>query len=139
MAPAEFAFEGPMYVAVTDPRGKIPSFVQEVDFRPLARALGTVKKFPADAMIFSEGDRPRCMYVVLKGKIELSARRRAVETIGEGEALGGLSLIDEKPRRIAARASKARELALLDKETFRTMVKQAPDFVWFVLGEPGSQ
>ena len=26
MAPAEFAFEGPMYVAVTDPRGKITSF-----------------------------------------------------------------------------------------------------------------
>ena len=128
-----------MNVAATEARGKITGLEQEADFRPLARTLGTVKNFPADAVIFSEGDRPRCMYVVLEGRIEISARHKVVETIGEGQAVGLLSLLDEKPRTIGARAAEPCELALLDKETFRSMVKQAPDFVWFALSEPGSR
>ncbi len=138
MALANFALENPMNVAVTEPPAKTTSLEEQADFRPLARALGTVMDFPAGAVIFREGDPPRSMYVVLKGEIELSARRKATGTIREGQTLGAVSLIDETPRTTAARAVEACELAALDKEKFHFMVKRAPQFVWSVLDELGS-
>ncbi len=127
-----------MYVAVTEARGKTTTLEDEADFRPLARALGTVIDFPAGAVIFREGDPPRSMYVVLKGEIELSAKRKATERMREGQTLGAVSLVDEKPRTATARAVEPCELALLDKEAFRFMVKRAPHIVWSVLDELGS-
>jgi CRP/FNR family cyclic AMP-dependent transcriptional regulator len=79
------------------------------------------------------------MYVVLKGRIEVSSRRKVIETIGEGQALGILSLFDGNPRTITARAIDRSELALLDVKKFRFMVEETPNFVWFVLNELASR
>jgi CRP-like cAMP-binding protein len=43
------------------------------------------------------------------------------------------------PRTNTARAVEPCELALLDKKKFRFMIEEAPNFVWFVLGEFGSR
>ena len=50
-----------------DRRKRILGAEGQPDFRPLARALGVVMDFPANDVIFLEGDPPRYMYVVLKG------------------------------------------------------------------------
>ncbi|MBV9287311.1 MAG: cyclic nucleotide-binding domain-containing protein [Hyphomicrobiales bacterium] len=112
---------------------------QETDFRPFARALGMVMDFAPGEFIFREGDAPRCMYLVLKGSIEVSKKGRRVETVHEGETVGTLSLIDGKPRKAAAQAKESCELVVLDKRAVRSMVKQCPNFVWFVLDEFDSQ
>ena len=79
------------------------------------------------------------MYLVLKGSIEVSKRGRRVETVHEGETVGTPSLIDGKPRKAAAQAKEPCELAVLDKQAVRSMVRQYPNFVWFVLDEFDSQ
>ena len=53
--------------------------------------------FGANDFIFREGDPPKYMYVVLKGAVEISTKQRIIETIGEGQALGILSLLDDSP------------------------------------------
>jgi CRP/FNR family transcriptional regulator, cyclic AMP receptor protein len=113
--------------------------LEQTDFRPIARAIGTVMDFAANDFIFREGDAPKYMYVVLKGAVEISTKQRIIETIGEGQALGILSLLDDSPRTITARAKEPSELALLDKKKFRFMVEEAPNFVWFVMNELGSR
>jgi len=128
-----------MNIAVSGLKSRTPAVGGQSDFRPLARALGVVIDCPADEIIFREGDPPRCMYVVLKGRIEVSAKRKVIETIGEGEALGILSLLDGYPRTITARAIEPCELALLDAKKFRFMVEETPNFVWFVLNELASR
>jgi CRP/FNR family cyclic AMP-dependent transcriptional regulator len=113
--------------------------LEQTDFRPIARAIGTVMDFSANDFIFREGDPPKYMYVVLKGAVEISTRQKIIETIGEGKALGILSLLDDSPRTFTARAKEPSELALLDKKKFRFMVEEAPNFVWFVMNELGSR
>jgi CRP/FNR family transcriptional regulator, cyclic AMP receptor protein len=128
-----------MNIAVSGLKSRTLGVGEESDFRPLARALGAVMDFHADEIIFREGDPPRYMYVVLKGRIEVSSKRRVIETIGEGQALGILSLLDGSPRTITARAIERSELALLDVKKFRFMVEETPNFVWFVLNELASR
>ncbi len=119
--------------------GLVMSSTEQTDFRPVARALGTIMEFKAGDYIFREGDPPRYMYVILKGTVEVSAKQKTIETLGESQALGILSLLDDTPRTITARAAEPCELALIDKKKFRFMVEEAPNFVWFVLSELGSR
>lgn len=128
-----------MNIAVSGLKSRTLGVGEQSDFRPLARALGAVMDCPADEIIFREGDPPRCMVVVLKGRIEVSSKRKVIETIGEGQALGILSLLDGNPRTITARAIERSELALLDVKKFRFMVEETPNFVWFVLNELASR
>jgi CRP/FNR family transcriptional regulator, cyclic AMP receptor protein len=128
-----------MNIAVSGLRKPTLGVEGQPDFRPLARALRAVTDFPANEIIFREGDPPRYMYVVLKGRIEVSAKRKVIETIGEGEALGILSLLDGNPRTIAARAIEPCDLALPDVKKFRFMIEETPNFVWFVLTEQASR
>jgi CRP/FNR family cyclic AMP-dependent transcriptional regulator len=120
-------------------RGIIMSSEEKTDFRPIARALGTVLEYAANDFIFREGDPPRYMYMVLKGSVEVSTKSKVIEIVREGKAFGMLSLLDDMPRTNTARAVEPCELALLDKKKFRFMIEEAPNFVWFVLGEFGSR
>jgi CRP-like cAMP-binding protein len=104
-------------------RGIIMSSEEKTDFRPIARALGTVLEYAANDFIFREGDPPRYMYMVLKGSVEVSTKSKVIEIVREGKAFGMLSLLDDMPRTNTARAVEPCELALLDKKKFRFMIR----------------
>ena len=108
---------------------------EKTDFRQIARAGGMALSYRAGDFIFCEGDVASCMYIVLKGSVEMSTRDKVVVTIPEGKPFGMLSLIDKKPRANSARAKEDCELALLDERTFRVMVEETPGFVWYVINE----
>ena len=57
-----------------------------------------------------------------------------IETIGENQALGFMSMIDEQPRSSTARAKEACELSLIDARTFRFMVDEVPNFATYIMG-----
>ena len=109
------------------------------NFNEFAKALGSVVNFSAGQVLFRELDPPRFIYFILKGSVELSIHGRVVATINEGDAVGLLSLIDDQPRTVSARALEECELALLDKKKFRYMVEEIPNFVWFVFAELGAR
>ena len=106
-----------------------------VDVRQFARAVGTPISYAQDDVIFREGDPPNFVYVILEGRVEISIHGKVIESVHEGEALGLMAILDDKPRTITARAVEKCELALLDKRKFRYMVEEIPNFVWFVMEE----
>ncbi|RBP02699.1 cyclic nucleotide-binding protein [Roseiarcus fermentans] len=116
-------------------RGAIMVVDEKTDFRELARAGGLTLSYRAGDMIFREGDTATCMYVVLKGSVEMSTRDKALAIIPDGKPFGMLSIIDGRPRANSARAREDCELALLDERRFRVMVEESPDFVWYVINE----
>jgi CRP-like cAMP-binding protein len=107
----------------------------DVDFRETARSIGATVTFPAGARIFREGDAPDHMYIVLEGAIDVTHRGQVIETIGPGDALGIISLLDNKPRSATAVVTQDTKLALIDRKNFRYMVEAVPHFVWYVMAE----
>lgn len=105
------------------------------DMRQISRSLGTVLSFGPGDHIFREGDRAHCMYVLLSGEVEVRRGDRIIETIGPGQALGILSLLDEENRTVTAEAVTACEVAAIDSRKFRFAVDEVPHFAWWIMGE----
>jgi len=128
-----------MNVHIAQPRGEFMRLDEEPEFRSVARSLGTVKDYAAGEVIFGDGKPPHCMYVVVKGEVEVLSDERVVGTIHEGQALGNLSLLDVSPRLTAARAAGSCQLALLEEERFRALIEREPNFIVFVMQELASR
>ncbi len=111
------------------------SMTAEIDFRSFARSVGTVMDYGEGDAIFREGDQTRFMYVVLKGSVEIASHHKVLEIIGEGNALGILSLLDDEPRTATARACEPTQVAMIDRKKFRYMIEEMPNFCWYVMGE----
>lgn len=75
------------------------------------------------------------MYVVLSGAVDIGTQNKRLERIGAGNALGILSLLDDLPRTVTARASGTTQLAVIDRKKFRFMIEEMPNFCWYVTGE----
>jgi CRP/FNR family transcriptional regulator, cyclic AMP receptor protein len=111
------------------------SMTSGIDFREFAGAVGTIKDYDDGDLVFREGDRPAFMYVVLSGAVDLGTQSKTLERIGSGRALGILSLLDDLPRTVTARANGATQLAVIDRKKFRFMIEEMPNFCWYVMGE----
>jgi CRP/FNR family transcriptional regulator, cyclic AMP receptor protein len=107
----------------------------KVDFRQIARGIGTTIRLPANATVFREGDVPDNMYIILDGAIDIVSQGVLVESIGPCDSLGIVSLLDGKPRGTTAAVAKDAELVAIDRKNFRFMVESVPHFVWYVMGE----
>jgi len=102
--------------------------------RAFARSAGATIKVPAGSYVFNKGDDGDCMYIVQSGSIDIVISDKVVETIGENEALGFMSMIDTQPRTSSARARESCELSLIDARTFRFMVDEVPNFATYIMG-----
>lgn len=111
----------------------------QTDFRPLARRAGQVVGLSPGHTLFREGDPANGMYVLLTGRIDVTAHGVGIDTVQAGEALGILSLLDGRPRSATAVAVEPSEVAALDPRTFRFLVESAPGFVWFVMAQLGQR
>jgi len=116
--------------------GDIPFVgVGKSDFLAMARQMGTVVRFPAETFVFREGDPPDHMYMIVSGRIEVRGHDKLIESIGPGDSLGIVGVIDGKPRTVTAHVVEDAELALIDKRRFRYMVESVPNYVWYVTNE----
>jgi CRP/FNR family cyclic AMP-dependent transcriptional regulator len=108
---------------------------KDIDFREFARGVARVETYRKNDVIFHENDPPNHMYIVLSGSVEISRHSKVIETVGEGMAIGILSLLDGNPRATTARADGDCQLAVMDRRKFRYMVEDVPNFVWYVMNE----
>ena len=64
--------------------------------------------FDTDEYLFEEGDHGECAYIIESGTVEVSlnkgGRKLVIATLGKGEVLGEMSIIDKLPRTATARA-----------------------------------
>jgi CRP-like cAMP-binding protein len=106
----------------------------DIDMRAFAKSAGATVKVGAGGIIFTKGEMGDCMFIVQSGVIDMKIGDTVVETIGANEALGFMSMIDDKPRSSTAVAREACELSQIDARTFRFMVDEVPNFAAYIMG-----
>ena len=92
----------------------------------------TVQLAPGD-VLFHEGDKCGCMYVLLEGEMDILLGNYVVETAKEGALIGEMALIDDRPRAASAVAKSACRLAQIDRQVFDFVIQQHPHFARHVL------
>lgn len=96
------------------------------------RKLLSLQDFQSGAKLFSKGDRGDSMYLIESGKVRISihdqdANLVVLAELGEGDFFGEMALIDGRQRSADATVSEEARLAVLQREAFRTFVRDTPD------------
>jgi CRP-like cAMP-binding protein len=91
------------------------------------------ESFQAGQVIFAEGQPGKIMYVVTSGEVEIKIGETVIETIGSGDILGEMALIDTQPRSATAIAKTDCQLAPIDEQRFTFLVQQTPYFALQVM------
>ena len=84
-------------------------------------------------VLFREGDRGDCMYVLLEGSADIHTGEMILESATPGALLGEMALVDSRPRTATITATSPSKLARLDQRRFQFMVQQTPDFATHVM------
>ena len=108
----------------------------------LARAVDIRILNPGEA-IFKAGDPGQAMFVVSKGRMEISITDRAGQKIVlteclKGDVFGELAMLDMGPRTATATALEDTELLELDRGDLLLMVRQRPEVALHMLGAVGA-
>jgi len=106
----------------------------DIDMRTFAKGACSTIKVPAGGTVFNRGEVGDCMYIVQSGVIDMVIGDKVVETVGANEAIGFMSMIDDKPRTSTAKAREDCELSLIDARIFRFMVDEVPNFATYIMG-----
>ncbi len=90
------------------------------------------QRWGAGRLIFSRGDAGDHMFAILTGRIRLAlsnARGREIvlRTLGPGDILGEMSLIDGEPRSADATAAEDTTCLVLTRARFEAVASQRPD------------
>lgn len=87
-------------------------------------------EFPAGAVIFNAGDASTSAYLIRSGTVELlgdsSGSAAPLAQLGPGEVFGEMSLIEERPRGLTARAVSAVQLSSLTRSEFELLLTADP-------------
>ena len=99
----------------------------------LFRNSENVERYSAGEKIFDEGQSGDVMYVVLEGEVEILAHGQPIGTVGPGDLLGEMALIDSKARSATAMALSDCQLAPVNEKRFLFMVQEHPFFALHVM------
>jgi CRP-like cAMP-binding protein len=85
------------------------------------------REFPRGTVLFQEGEPGREMYVVQSGRVNVAKKVGEVEKIlaslGPGEFLGEMSILNNKPRSATATCAEDSKLLVIDAKTFEAMIR----------------
>jgi CRP-like cAMP-binding protein len=85
------------------------------------------KEFASGTVLFREGEPGKEMYVVQSGRVNVTKKVGEVEKIlaslGAGEFLGEMSILNNKPRSATATCAEASKLLVIDAKTFEAMIR----------------
>lgn len=88
----------------------------------------TVDVAPGE-LIFREGDVGTQMYIIQLGEVDILLQDQVFDSLGEGDALGEMALINPgAPRSASAIAKTACRLVTLDQRRFTFLVQETPYF-----------
>jgi CRP/FNR family cyclic AMP-dependent transcriptional regulator len=89
--------------------------------------------FSAGSTVLDEGRPGKLMYVVKEGAADIFVHGRLVATVGPGEVVGELALIDDRARSAAVVARTDCQLVPVDEKRFLFLVQQTPYFALQVM------
>ena len=85
----------------------------------------TIRTYPANTILISEGDSTDSLFVVLEGKVKVFASEQhgkevILNILGPGEYFGELALLDEQPRSASVKTLAPTKVMVITKNDFKT-------------------
>ena len=87
-----------------------------------------VQVVKAGENLFKKGEHGDRMYLVKSGQIDIKIGERLLETIGPGETLGEMALVDQSHRSATAVASVESEVIGINEGRFLRLIEKQPGF-----------
>ena len=87
----------------------------------------TIEVHPGE-VLFEKGDHAFAMYIVKSGRLEIVDAGTVFETVGPGQIVGEMAMIDDVPRGAMVRAATECLLIPIDRARFTTMIERTPTF-----------
>ncbi len=96
------------------------------------------KTYTKNATLFVEGMTGEILYVIRKGSVHITkkgtgSQEIVLATLKEGEFLGEMSLIDNRPRTATAKVAEESLLLVMTKKAFTTLLEKHPDIALKIL------
>lgn len=91
----------------------------------LARLTDDVE-IPAGRVLCREGDRGREFFVLIEGKVDVARNGRDVATLGAGDFVGEISLLEPTPRTATVTAQTPLRFFVLTPKDFQQMLDENP-------------
>lgn len=103
----------------------------EIDTLKELTSNRNVNKYKKKQLVFSEGNRPACLYYVQKGKIKTyktneDGKELVVDLYTEGDFLGHIALLENNNYKESAEAMEESELAIIPREDFEEVINYNP-------------
>jgi CRP/FNR family cyclic AMP-dependent transcriptional regulator len=96
---------------------------------PLFARFG--REYRAGDVLFLEGDTGEEMYVIQSGAVQVSKRigdeERPLATLGRGEFLGEMAILNSKPRTASAIVIEDAKCLVIDAKTLEMMMTKSPE------------
>ncbi|MDI6777380.1 MAG: YhjD/YihY/BrkB family envelope integrity protein [Syntrophales bacterium] len=85
--------------------------------------------YPKGTYIFREGDTDQEMYYILRGKVQMEKKagqvRKLLAEMGPGEYFGEMAALIDAPRTASARTMEDSQVAVIDGNTFRNILRES--------------
>ena len=88
---------------------------------------------PRGEVIFREGDFGDALYVIVEGRVRISLRAHVLDTLGERQYFGEMSLLDGEPRSASALAETDALLLRIRQEEFHRILARNFDVALAVI------
>lgn len=94
--------------------------------------------FPADTVLFFEQDRGDALYVIQKGAVKVykthdDGQEKILATLGAGELVGELSILDSERRSASVATIEPTDVVSIRRQEFRQLAVEQPDLLWHVV------
>lgn len=101
-------------------------------------AIARREALAAATVLFFEGDRGDALYVVLSGSVKVykthdDGQERILNTMGAGEIVGELAILDDEPRSASVATLEPTEVLSIRRQEFRALVGRQPELLWHVV------
>lgn len=96
--------------------------------------MGKLDRRERHATIFSEGDAPDCLYLILSGAVEMQKKAPGGQEVGlvhlkTGDFFGEMALVEGTPRSATVRTLEACELFAITRNKFTELLSQSPQLI----------
>jgi diguanylate cyclase (GGDEF)-like protein len=100
--------------------------------------IGKMERWERNVTVFSQGDAPNCMYLILSGSVEVRKRTPdgqdvSIITLRSGDFFGEMALVDGALRSATVRTLAPCELYVITRNKFTELLSQSPQLIPAVL------
>ena len=98
---------------------------------------GLGKEYKKGEVVFRQGDRGNCMFVIQDGEVEAVAEYQGKElrlrTMGRNEFFGEMALFEQEVRTATIRALKPSRILSIDKKNFLGGIHEDPSLAYRIV------